>query len=264
MSLDKHLARIKQINKNVQLQESSYARRYRFYDIDQDASKPYGLDEDDPTPSDVPAEPGNVDEPFQAQGGDVAQGQDFSADGSEDQLPSGTPDGFGGTVDTGEPGPADMGTDALDAEMGDVDGDGAADPNMAPDTVDKDVEVDVTELVNGTQEVNQKVDGVIAKLDMSTQNIQQIMQTVSGLEGTIQGMQSAINGLTHQIELMRPATEAERRKVVQQNSYPFNQSAEQALSGMKQTQTDLEKTSQKLSMQGILSNYNEKDIKDSF
>lgn len=171
----------------------------------------------------------------------------------------------------------------VDAAVDGTEGtDGLTDPDMgaeapatdgteempADDTMggDEDVtEVDVTDLVNDTNEIKGKIssiEGNLAKMDT-------IMSKVDGLTNNISKMDTLIGKmemLAQQVELMRPPTEAERRKALAKDSYPFNVSIDQYNNGEGvKTQTDLENKPNKMSMlDNLMADYNDSTVKNSF
>ena len=131
---------------------------------------------------------------------------------------------------------------------------------------DEDVtEIDVTDLVNDTNEIKGKIssiEGNLAKMDT-------IMSKVDGLTSNISKMDTLIGKmemLAQQVELMRPPTEAERRKALAKDSYPFNVSIDQYNNGEGvKTQTDLENKPNKMSMlDNLMADYNDTAVKNSF
>lgn len=260
MSLEKFIQRQKEITRNVVISETRYhSRYYRFaHDLDED-------DDAAETNAQTPAE-----QPFTAQqGGEQADAQNFSdpnaqGGGEEEDIFAPEEGGANGGVNGGADANADAGQDDPNAAPG-VNLDDSQPAPDAPADGSQDQEIDVTELVNGNQEVSNKVDNVIMKLDQSTQNINNLVGSLSGLEGKLTSMQSALNNLSLQVNLMRPPTEDERREAMKQVAYPFNQSVTDYEGGAgPKTQTDMENASNKLSMQNILATYNKSDVKNSF
>jgi len=132
-----------------------------------------------------------------------------------------------------------------------------------------DIEIDVTELVNSTKEMNTKTDDVVSKITDTASKIESMISRVDGVEKSLNKMDSLIQqmqSLTKQVELMRPHTEEERRKVLAKDSYPFSVTQDEYLENMgPKTQTDLEGRPDKLSMMdNLVNDYNEVDIKHSF
>ena len=155
-------------------------------------------------------------------------------------------------------------------EGGDMNGgmdDAPADPGMEDGG---DTEVDVTDLVNNSNQVNANVMTMMSKIDQTAQKFDAMFNQVSSLEGTVGKMDSIImqmQALTKQVELMRPPTETERRKAVASDSYPYNISLEDYEKGEgAKNQTELEKNpNSKMSMmKTIMSDYNDSTVKDSF
>lgn len=165
--------------------------------------------------------------------------------------------------------PVDAGVDTT-GEEGDV---ATADLETAempaPEDGSGDIEVDVTELVNSTKEMAAKSEDIIQKIANSNQKIEDIINKVGRVEQNLEKMEALVqkmDAMAKQVELMRPPTEEERRKALAKDSYPFNVTQDEYLSGSSvKTQTDLETRPDKLSMMdSLMANYNEMDIKDSF
>jgi hypothetical protein len=159
--------------------------------------------------------------------------------------------------------------DGTEADMGDVSA--VEEPPMddvpveEPSVGDEEVtEVDVTDLVNSTNDIKTKLDGVTTGLD----KINDIVNKVNTIETNLVKMDSVINqlnSLAKQVELMRPPTEEERRKALTQDSYPYNVSIDDYNKGVAvKNQTDLENSSKMSMLDTIMKDYNETDIKKSF
>lgn len=125
-------------------------------------------------------------------------------------------------------------------------------------------EIDVTDLVNTTNDIKTKLDGVTSGLG----RINDIMSKVSDVETKLTKMDDLINQmqvLAKQVELMRPPTEEERRKALAKDSYPFNVSLDDYKSGSAiKNQTELENNSKMSMMDTIMKDYNEMDVRRSF
>jgi hypothetical protein len=179
-----------------------------------------------------------------------------------------------GVDTTGEEAPMDPGMDTTapeEAPVGDADPalGGEVAPEEAPAAPEGDVEVDVTELVNSTKDMAAKADDIVQKIANSSEKIEAIINKVNNVEQNLQKMDALVqkmDALTKQVELMRPPTEEERRKVLAKDSYPFSVTQDEYMSGnAPKTQTDLENRPDKLSMMdSLMNNYNEADIKNSF
>lgn len=180
-----------------------------------------------------------------------------------------------------EPSMDDPGTDmAPDASMGmdapvddpGMDAPPMDDPNAGMDAAapgEEDVtELDITDLVNNSNELKQTTQTAIGKLDSALPKIDAIMGKVGNLEQSLarmDGLIGQIQQLTKQVELMRPPTEDERRKALAKDSYPFSVTVDQYNNGDAiRTQTDLENKSKMSMMDNLLSDYNEQGVKDSF
>jgi len=129
---------------------------------------------------------------------------------------------------------------------------------------DEVTEIDVSDLVNNTQEINTKIESLNANMS----KINDIMGKVNAIEVSLTKMDDFVNqiqALSKQVELMRPPTEEERRKALAKDSYPFNISMDDYNKGAgEKNQTELEDNSKMSMMDTLMNNYNEMDIKRSF
>lgn len=125
-------------------------------------------------------------------------------------------------------------------------------------------EVDVTELVNSTNDIKSKIEGLAGGIE----KINDIMGKVSEIETNLTKMDDLIGkmeSLAKQVELMRPPTEEERRKALTQDSYPFNISIDDYNKGTgAKTQTDLENSSKMSMFDTIMNDYSDIEVKKSF
>ena len=134
--------------------------------------------------------------------------------------------------------------------------------------VDDTQEVDVTDIVNDTKEVNQKTDAITGKVDQTLQVVAQLMDKINSLEANVGGMSGAlakINSIYKDLELAKPPTPEEVKQATAANSYPFSVQLDDF--GKEETpknQTELEKKDNKLSLSNLLSDFNERDIRNSF
>jgi hypothetical protein len=126
-------------------------------------------------------------------------------------------------------------------------------------------EVDVTDLVNDTNEIKTKIgaiEGGLSKIDGIISKVDNIENGLSKMDSLIGKMEA----LAKQVELMRPPTEEERRKALANDSYPFSVTLDQYNSGVNnvKTQTDLEQKSKMSMLDNIMSDYSDSTVKDSF
>ena len=164
------------------------------------------------------------------------------------------------------------GTEApLDGTEAPIDGTEAPVDDMntsadVPPVEDEEVtEVDVTDLVNDTNEIKTK----IGTIETGLSKIDGIISKVDNIENGLSKMDSLIGkmeALAKQVELMRPPTEEERRKALANDSYPFSVTLDQYNSGVNnvKTQTDLEQKSKMSMLDNIMSDYSDSTVKDSF
>lgn len=160
-------------------------------------------------------------------------------------------------VDGTEDAPADDITATDGTEQAPADDMGATDEDVT--------EIDVTDLVNDTNEIKGKIssiEGNLTKMDAIMGKVESLSSNMSKMDDVISKMEA----LAKQVELMRPPTEAERRKALAKDSYPFNVSIDQYNNGEGvKTQTDLESEPNKMSMlDNLMADYNDSTIRDSF
>jgi uncharacterized protein YoxC len=131
-------------------------------------------------------------------------------------------------------------------------------------------EIDVTDIVQDTKAVNQKTDDITAKVDQTLQQVNGMLEKINSLEQNVQKMDQAIgkiDAIYQQVELSKPPTPEEVKEVMAQNSYPFNvQLSQYGKEGTPRNQTEMEqgKGNKKLSLSGLLGDFNERDIRNSF
>lgn len=147
-------------------------------------------------------------------------------------------------------------------------GDDGAPENAAPTDSDPAQEVDVTDIVNDTKAVNQKTDEITGKVDKTMSMVNSLMDKISGLEGNISKMGQAlskIDSIYQDFELSKPPTPEETKQALAQNSYPFNVPLDDyGKEGVDKNQTEMEGKKNKLSLSGLLSDFNEREIRNSF
>lgn len=125
-----------------------------------------------------------------------------------------------------------------------------------------DTEVDVTELVNATNTIAQRI-------EKTTGSLQRIYDKINDLEGSLSKMDAVITKMSElekQVQLMRPPTEDERRKALADKSYPYNVTNQDYMAGSGyKTQTAMEQKPDRMSMMdNLMSDYDRNDIKRSF
>jgi hypothetical protein len=200
--------------------------------------------------------------------GDISEVEEEEPDFSDEESTDDAA-GFGGDelpADDEEPmdepgseeeAPAD---DAFGDEEGGLDL-GGEEPAME-DPMDDAVELDVTELVKGSEEAK-------ASADAANEKINQLMGMVNNLESQLDGMNqisSKIDSLEHEMEKRNP-TEEEKIEMRSLDSYPYNLKLTDFWSnqeGQYDVMGDEEKEEEYiLNKEDIDSSYVESDIKDS-
>lgn len=175
----------------------------------------------------------------------------------------------GGAPDAGGAPPA--GEDPFAAPAGGAP-DAGLDPMAAPDAAapagDAAQEVDVTDIVNDTKAVNQKADEMNGKVDKTLAMVNQLMMKISGMESNVTKMDQAlakIDSIYKEFELSKPPSPEEVKQAMAQNSYPFNVPlSDYGREGVEKNQTEMEMKKNKLSLSNLLSDFNEKDVRNSF
>jgi len=166
-----------------------------------------------------------------------------------------------------EPSLDNDGLDAIEPETTPEMGGDDIQPDMG-DEGDGEVEIDVTDLVNSTKDIQMKTQDAVSKVDNITQKMDSLISKIGTLETNVNKMDQLINqleSLRNQVELMRPPTEEERRKALAKDSYPFSVTMDDYQKGAAiKTQTDLENTSKMSMMDILMSDYDVNTIKKSF
>lgn len=196
-----------------------------------------------------------------AMGGDPGAGQPDVAN----QIATAEPGAEIAAQDQAMP-PADPNAAPLDPAMG---ADAApVDPGMGQPPADMganpggDVEVDVTTLVQDTQKITQQTERALNRLQMVYDRLGDVDTKLSKMDAIIAQM----GQLEKQVELMRPPTEAERRRALADKSYPYSVTDSDYLEGVGyKNQTAMEKKPNKMSMMdNLMSNYDPSEVKKSF
>jgi hypothetical protein len=128
-------------------------------------------------------------------------------------------------------------------------------------------EIDVTDIVNDTKAVSQKTDEMTQKVDQTTAKVDAIFSKIQSMEQSVQNMNQAvdkINAIYKEVELSKPPTPEEVKEVMAGRSYPFNVPVDKfGQEGTAKNQTELEK-GKKLSLSNLLSDFNERELRNSF
>ena len=174
---------------------------------------------------------------------DDAPPVDAAVDGTETPVTDVATDGTEGTDDLTDPA-----TDGTEASTGD----------------EEVTEVDVTDLVNDTNEIKGKISSIennLTKMD----SLMGKLDTIENNLGKMDMLIGKMEAMAKQVELMRPPTEEERRKALTKDSYPYSVTIDQYNNnqGVK-TQTDLENSPKMNMLDTIMNDYNDGVVKDSF
>lgn len=192
-------------------------------------------------------------------------GQVPAPEGGQPPVPGGQPPAPEGGQPPAEPGmaPADpFGTEAA-PEGGMPEADAAA-----PAAGEPAQEIDMTDIVQVTKAVNQKTDEMGQKIDQTLQKVDGLLQKINGLEQNVQKMDQVvnkINAIYQEVELSKPPSPEEVKEIMAQKSYPFNvQLDKYGQEGTPKNQTELEGKKNKLSLSNLLSDFNERELRQSF
>jgi hypothetical protein len=236
------------MNKKVLSEELKRYRQlleYTFYVPENDKDENGNLLTDDQyiTEQDPAGEEG--DDPFMAVGGDETAPEAGAETAPEE----------GG--DTPETDPL-----ADDAEVEDVDADETATPTETPaagtETGEDSVEIDVTDIVDKTEETKSSVEGMSGKMDELLSKLSELENQVSGMDNVI----NKIDELEKEIEKRNP-TPVERLEMRSMNSFPYSVK----LTDFWEDREGYEATEEEeefVLKQSDVDNYNEKDIRKSF
>jgi hypothetical protein len=188
---------------------------------------------------------------------------DFNAPPPEGEAPPPPPDQAGGAP------PEQQGTPPEDpfgqsGAEGSPEGEMPAEPTGDTDTQ----EIDVTDIVQDTKAMSEKTDAMTAKVDQTLSKVDGLLNKIQGLEQSVQKMDQAIakiDSIYKEVELSKPPSPEEVKEVMAQNSYPFNVTLDSyGKEGTPKNQTELEKRKNKLSLSNLLSDFNERELRQSF
>lgn len=181
---------------------------------------------------------------------------DAAADDIANELGIDAPEG-------GEPAPDDMGGDIPPAPEPAPEAAPIEEPAPMEEPASDDVEVDVTELVNSSEEAKMAA-------DKASQNSEQLMQKLSDLEARIASM-DAVSGKIAELEqeiIKRNPTPVEKLEMRSLSSYPYSQKLtdywadkEGAYDVMGNNKEPEEYT---LTQDDVDNSYSEGDVKSSF
>lgn len=153
-------------------------------------------------------------------------------------------------------------TDPLadDAEVEDVDADEPATetPEASTGTDDGSVEIDVTDIVDKTEETKTSVEGMSGKMDELLKKLSELESQVSGMDNVI----NKIDDLEKEIEKRNP-TPVERLEMRSMDSFPYSVKLTDFWKD-KEGYEATEEEEEYVLKQSDVDNYNEKDIRKSF
>lgn len=197
--LNEELKRFRQINEY----DFYVGEDYKDYDNPQDLILGEEGEEDDLGIEDLPADDSKTAGDTGVEAGADPLGDDLADAGGEDLGAEAGGEDLGG-LEVG---------DELDGEEGLEDLGGAED--MAP--AEDEVELDITQLVQGTEDAKQSA-------DMANQKIDQLMGMLDNLEGkldSMDGITNKIDDLENELEKRVPTPE-EKLEMRSMSSYPYN------------------------------------------
>jgi hypothetical protein len=135
--------------------------------------------------------------------------------------------------------------------------------NMSEPPVDDAVELDVTELVKGTEDAKMSSDLANKQLQQLSQKFDQLVSTVSKIEL----INKKIDSLEHEIEKRNP-TEVEKLEMRSLDSFPFNVKLTDYWSDKENQYDVMDKNNEKneyvLTQNDIEKDFNDLAVRDSF
>jgi len=248
--LNEELARFKQINE------------YDFYIGEEDEMDVY-----DDTDNLILGEEGEEDEELPADDSQTASGGADMTDLEGDDTDMGLGDDMGGLDGTemddmgGTEEPPVDGMDAVD-DMAGLDGGAEMEP------VEDEVELDVTELVQGTEEAKASADMANQKLD----SLMSMLDTLDGKLNSMDGITAKIDNLENELEKRAPTPE-EKIEMRSLDSYPYNlkltdfwaeKEGQYDVMGVNGKKKEEEPKVYSLTQDEVNSDYNESSVKTSF
>ena len=198
---------MKKLNKQLlseELEKFKLINEYNFYVGEElETADDLLLDEDDEE---------EVSDPLADEIDDLPADDSKSNSGDEESEDDLDIDSLEADIDTDEEGDID----SLEADIEGEEG-GELDLDMESEPAEDEVELDVTELVSGTEEAKQSA-------DMANQKIDQLLGMVDNLESQLSSMSSIsnkIDSLENELEKRAPTPE-EKIEMRSLDSYPYN------------------------------------------
>jgi len=217
---------------------------------------------------------------------DNAEDLILGEEGDEDELPEDLPTDDSQTADAGDDisdleGGEELGGDELgDEELADLGGDeeipadgmepeeGFGDEEMPEEPAEDEVELDVTELVQSSEEAKQSA-------DMANQKLDQLMGALDNLDNkmaSMDGITAKIDNLENELEKRAP-TPDEKLEMRSLDSYPYNlkltdfwseKEGQYDVMGVNDDNEEAEPKEYTLTQDDINDDYNESSVRGTF
>ncbi len=127
-------------------------------------------------------------------------------------------------------------------------------------------EVDVTDLVDGQKELEEKFKSTEEKIDQSVEKVDGVFSKLDDLEqkmGELDKLYNAIDDLGDKIEQAKPKTPEQKLELRSLDSYPYNQKLTDFFDD-KEVEMDVTGKDDYVLTSDDVKNMSEKDVKDSF
>lgn len=127
-------------------------------------------------------------------------------------------------------------------------------------------EVDVTDLVDGQKELEEKFQETEEKIQQSIEKVDSVFGKLDDFEsklGELDKLYQAVNALGHKIDQAKPKTPEEKLELRSLDSYPFNQKLTDFFDD-KETEMEVSGKNEYVLTTDDVKNMSDKDVKDSF
>ena len=131
---------------------------------------------------------------------------------------------------------------------------------------DETEEVDVTDLVDGQKELEEKFQDTEEKIQQSIEKVDSVFGKLDDFEsklGELDKLYQAVNDLGHKIDQAKPKTPEEKLELRSLDSYPYNQKLTDFFDD-KETEMEVSGKNEYVLTTDDVKNMSDKDVKDSF
>jgi len=127
-------------------------------------------------------------------------------------------------------------------------------------------EVDVTDLVDGQKELEEKFEETEAKIEQSIEKVDSVFGKLDDFEaklGELDKLYQAVNALGHKIDQAKPKTPEEKLELRSLDSYPYNQKLTDFFDD-KETEMEVTGKNEYVLTTDDVKNMSDREVKDSF